>query len=351
MKHTLIYVLYDSIENSVFVGQVLIPLRAKLSASTYQQIIIISFEKKKYTQYEIERIIAPDNHLLCIILPQLPFLGTVTLYPAIYQLQALLKKLPPHAIIARGAVAGYICLKAHTPSTTSLTIQARGLLAAEYEFNHQTTNRLRKLLRKLRTHLFFTLEKKTYASEHNVIIEAVSPALAQYLMSTFNAQQKMIRIAHTDIPQHIDKEQIASWRSTTRKALDIASHAKVYCYNGSIKPWQCPDTVIDFFMRESQTNPAAFLLVITQNAQEFTQKLRKKGTPQQQYRVCSVPYQSIYQHLAAADIGLIFRKSHIVNWTSRPTKVLEYQAVGLPIIHNNTVEWICSLPNTIVVKV
>jgi hypothetical protein len=45
----------------------------------------------------------------------------------------------------------------------------------------------------------------------------------------------------------------------------------------------------------------------------------------------------IYHYLAAADIGIIFRKPHIINWISRPTKILEYQAVGLKIIHNNTV--------------
>jgi len=350
-KRTLIYVVYDGIENSVFASQVLAPLRAKLARGTYQQIILISFEKKKYTQHEIERIISPDGQLLCTILPRIPFAGIITLYPASYQLKALLKKQPTHAIIARGALAGYICLNARQPSTTSLTIQARGLLAAEYEFTHQTTNLIKKFFHKLRTQQFFTVEKKTYASSNTIIIEAVSAALAQYLTSTFNTRPAMLRRAQEDIPQPIYLQTIAAWKSSTRKALNIAPHAYVYCYNGSIKAWQCPDKVIDFFMQQLHTNSAAFLLVITQDTEKFTQQLQKKGTPHNKYYVCSVPYEAIYQYLAAADVGLIFREHHIVNWTSRPTKVLEYHAVGLPIIHNNTVEWICSLPNTTAVEI
>jgi len=48
----------------------------------------------------------------------------------------------------------------------------------------------------------------------------------------------------------------------------------------------------------------------------------------------------LYVYLAAADYGLLFRHKDIINWVSRPTKMLEYQAVGLKIIHNNTIEWL-----------
>jgi len=36
---------------------------------------------------------------------------------------------------------------------------------------------------------------------------------------------------------------------------------------------------------------------------------------------------------------MLFREQTIVNWTSRPTKLLEYQAVGLEVVHNNTVAY------------
>jgi hypothetical protein len=351
MKRTLIYVVYDGIENSVFASQVLAPLRAKLAAGTYQQIILISFEKKKYTSYEIEHIVKPNDQLQCIILKKTPFLGILTLYPAIYQLRALLKKQPSHAIIARSALAGYICLKARQPTTISLTIQARGLLAAEYEFTNRTTNPLPKIFHQFRAQQFFALEKKTYSPKNSITIEAVGPALAEYLFTTFNTKSTQLCLAHEDIPPHIDQQQIAEWKITTRTALGITPHAYVYCYNGSIKPWQCPDKIIDFFMQQLHTNPTVFLLVITQDAEEFTQYLQKKGTPHTNYYVCSVLYNSIYQYLAAADAGLVFRELHVVNWTSRPTKVLEYQAVGLHIIHNNTVAWMCNLPNTTAVEI
>jgi hypothetical protein len=56
--------------------------------------------------------------------------------------------------------------------------------------------------------------------------------------------------------------------------------------------------------------------------------------------VRNVPHGMIYRYLAACDIGLIFREPHLINWTSRPTKVLEYQAAGLEIVHNNTIDFL-----------
>ena len=64
------------------------------------------------------------------------------------------------------------------------------------------------------------------------------------------------------------------------------------------------------------------------------EKLLQQSLPQHHYKIISVDYTNIFRYLAACDAGIIFREDHILNWISRPTKVLEYYAVGLPIIHN-----------------
>ena len=45
----------------------------------------------------------------------------------------------------------------------------------------------------------------------------------------------------------------------------------------------------------------------------------------------------VIKYLCAADAGILLRKKDVVNWVARPTKILEYRAAGLKIIHNDTV--------------
>ena len=59
--------------------------------------------------------------------------------------------------------------------------------------------------------------------------------------------------------------------------------------------------------------------------------------PPSSYIIKSVQHRMIYNYLAGCDFGLMFREKNIINWTARPTKLLEYQATGIPVIHNNTI--------------
>ena len=58
------------------------------------------------------------------------------------------------------------------------------------------------------------------------------------------------------------------------------------------------------------------------------------------YHITTISHADIYRYLAAADAGIVLRESHPINWVSRPTKILEYQAAGLAIVHNNTIGYI-----------
>jgi len=87
------------------------------------------------------------------------------------------------------------------------------------------------------------------------------------------------------------------------------------------------------------------LLILTFDVDRFKNKL-KEILPINSYVVLNVAHEKIYEFLAAADYGIVFREKNIISWASRPVKAMEYQAVGLKIIHNNTVEWLVSLrPN------
>jgi len=341
MKQLHIFVIHDGIENSVFPGQVLQPLRNKLSRNPELKIILISFES---TQTPLENLNLPDR-LRLIILKKNIFLGRLSLYPAIWQLKKVFQKHRNFTVTARGPIAGYVCLKALKPCPArSLMVQARGLLEQEYAFAHpKTKNILKNLAHALRTLQYKNVEKKVYGKK-NIQIEAVSPALSTFLQNEFGAKSQQITIAQKDIPKKIQPAQIALWKKEIRKKLNIPTHSCTYCFNGSVKPWQCPQKVISFFKQKLAEKPNVFLLVLTQQKKEFEQLLNKNNISEKNYVVLTVTHKEIYKYLAACDIGLIFREPHVVNWVSRPTKILEYQAVGLEVIHNGTVQWITDTP-------
>lgn len=336
MKH--ITVIYDGIENSVFQSQVLEPLLQ----NTHSQQLLISFEKTSWPLTKIHNAI--PHHIDVIVLKKIPFLGAISLRYATWQLKNILTRHNNYTLQARGPLAGWICLHAATSACTSLTIQARGLLAEEYRYAHQTTVGLKKIIHTLRAHQLFNLEDTvyncTYTTAYPVIIEAVSPALKQYLIDYFYTPESLITIATQDIPAPIDRKIKLQWRHEVRAELNIPDNTHLYCYSGSAKPWQCPTETLEYFIQLLQKNSQSILLMLTQDTELFIHMLARTNISVTNYRILHVPHKKIYRYLAACDTGIILREHHVINWTSRPTKALEYEAAGLEIAHNQSIAWL-----------
>jgi hypothetical protein len=346
----LIFVVYDGILNSVFQSQVLMPLIKKVEKSEDLEVCIVSFEKQIPPLKTILSLC--DNEHIHIVAKKRPlFLGQFSLLLPIRQLSKFLKETPSTKIIARGPLAGYITInalkKTKQPAIDEIIIQARGLAAEEFKYTNslKKQNVLKKVFnparyKKLKNIEFEAYKKRNDAHLNNMKIEVVSPALKDYLIKTFDADENKITMAHEDIPHKIDKEKIKEWRKATREELEIPQDAIVYCYSGSARPWQCIDETIDYFKKAYKKNKNNFLLILSQDKEEIEDKLKKAKLPEHSYKILSVEPKNLYVYLAAADYGLLFRHKDIINWVSRPTKMLEYQAVGLKIIHNNTIEWL-----------
>jgi len=73
------------------------------------------------------------------------------------------------------------------------------------------------------------------------------------LIKSFGAKSEIIDIAQDDIPKNLDKNLISKWKIEIRNNLNITHESIVYCYNGSIKAWQCPQEVITFLSFASST--------------------------------------------------------------------------------------------------
>lgn len=353
MQAPLIAVIYDGMSNSVFESQVLQPL----INATYKEphrpdfaqgfdgqrsVWLISFESDVRVPVP-ERLVA--NGLHCVRYKKIPFIGGFSVRIAAYQLKKFLSRFEQYELLARGPLAGFICLRASDANRcTQITIQARGLLAEEYAYTHRhEKNKLNRLLQFCRKKQFYMLEKYVYGDAQRMTmpltIQAVSPALAQYLSATYGTPVDCMSIAEHDIPPMIVPAQRSNWRAAMRTQMGIAQDAQVYCYNGSVKPWQFPRGVLDFFEEKYKEDSTRVLVILTQDTKEFESLISVFKLPSHAYRIYTVPHARIYEYLAACDTGILFREDTIINWTSRPTKLLEYQAVGLDIAHNNTVAY------------
>ena len=177
----LIFVLYDGIANSVFVGQVLSPLIEQLHRNTHLHVTIVSFEFSPPPQSILDAlIIHPRLHIK--IESKFRFWGAWALWPCASRLKSFLGKFDRYVLMARGPFAGYICMQARTQMCTQLIIQSRGDAAEEYTFTHP-----KGIIAKLRSWQYKQLEKTVYAnSNQNFIIECVSHALKQFLIDEYH---------------------------------------------------------------------------------------------------------------------------------------------------------------------
>ncbi|MBD3231982.1 glycosyltransferase [Candidatus Dependentiae bacterium] len=353
MHKRIIFIVYDGIQNSVFTSQVLKPLQNLLNKDNKVEISIISFEK--ISKKNFINIIKQNNSLLkpqmankikFIILRKLPLITKTSLLFATYQLNKILKRTSFTKIIARGPLAGWIAiktLKKLKQTNMPITIQARGLCAQEYRFTFQDLKEslIKKIFRKITYKKLNTIEKEVYCiKRNNITFESVSPALKNYLITNFETNKNQIIIASQDIPEKIKTNKRKNFRKIIREKLNIPPDSFVYCYSGSAKPWQCIDKAIKYFSIKLKNNPNNFLLILSQDQKQIEKIIKQNKINTKNFHLINSKPKKLHQYLAACDAGLLFRDKDIINWVSRPTKMLEYQAAGLKIIHNNTVAWL-----------
>ena len=359
MRH-LVFVIYDGIQNSVFQSQVLQPLLKRLAEQPDLHITLVSFERASFSYETMSGIVPALDRFDVIIARRLPFVGRASLIDAVRRMHSILLMLSATECIARGPLAGYVVLKAfsvllrkarrlqqvlNADELPSVIIQARGLAAEEYRYTKTRgkANALNtiiswgfySMLRKVETLVYGG--KLLYAQAKPVAIETVSRALKMYLELHYGANPALTRVADYDVPTKLTHEERTAWRVEIRNKLGIASDAAVYCYSGSYKPWQCVEETRTHFMQVQENDPRAFLLVLSADQEIFAQKLRERGLALQRYFVTNAKPEELYHYLSAADFGYLLREADVINWVSRPTKLLEYQAAGLMVIHNNTI--------------
>jgi hypothetical protein len=340
MACNIIWLVYDGIAHSVFAGQVIAPAVQLCEHNPNYRVTIITFEKNIPSSLLIHKYNAKHPHLKLVVMRRIPFLGVLSLYFARYQLKKFLNNFESYELKARGPLAGWLAIHSSNRNQCShITIQARGLLAEEYRYRYgKTSNILAKVFHHWRHRSLEVIEQDVYNSGCD--IEAITSAMKDYLINSFNADSNRIFLAQEDIPPKIQPAQVAQWRISIRHELNIPFQASVYCFIGSIKVWQKPDMVIQYFKEQLAQDSTSMLLLLTEDIQLFTAKLIDYNVPLTHVRILSVAHDDIYKYLSVADKGLLFRDKHPLSFVARPVKAMEYQSVGLEIVHNGTVDWL-----------
>jgi len=349
MKKILIFVIYDGVLNPVFSGQVIQPILSKIMNDPDLHVYLVSFEKENLPKHIIDQYVPVHPNLSFIKFKRYPVLSKISLLHSVYLLRRFLKNISSYNIKARGPFAGWVSMySARKQNCESFAVQARALNAVEYDMLFKIENNFQKIFHNYRKKLFAKIEKEVYNPKkklNNFCIESITPALSDYLISHYCANNEFIKMASEDIPKQIAEEQKIKWRNEIRSFLKLSPTTHIYCYNGSAKPWQSLDLTIDFFKKKLQKNDDVFLLILTQDIYAFENIMSLKKIEPTYYKILNVKHKEIYKYLSACDTGLIFRKEHLANWVSRPIKALEYEAAGLNIVHNDTVKWLIDKSN------
>lgn len=341
----LIILLYDSVTNSVFESQVLTPYQQAVQSGIYATMTLITYEKQGFIQTAAyqklqEQLRAYNPAITCHVIERPVFLGIFSLWPLLAPLRTLLEQQHKHVLVARGPISGYLARYAANTTTAHIILQARGLLHAEYCMTTQHAPWWLKPVHAYRAYQYKKVEQHAYTTKTSILpttLETVSPALKAHIAATYKPAVPITLATH-DTPPHVPEAERLAQRTYYRKLLGIATHTPVYAYNGSLKTWQCPDMTFRFFKEQLTHNNTSVLLFISQDKHAAQQLGATYQLPRDAVIYIHVPHKEVVPLLCAADYGLLFREQHIVNWTSRPTKLLEYQSAGLQVIHNNSIE-------------
>ena len=120
-------------------------------------------------------------------------------------------------------------------------------------------------------------------------------------------------------------------RDATRRELGLEG-VPVLVYVGKLTGWYMDREMARFFAAAREVLPGLRFLVLTQH--DPGPILRELGELRREATVTSAPPEEVGRYLAAADLAISFIRPSFSKISSSPTKVGEYLAAGLPIVHS-----------------
>ncbi|MGB9588479.1 MAG: glycosyltransferase, partial [Armatimonadota bacterium] len=170
------------------------------------------------------------------------------------------------------------------------------------------------------------LERLCWTESDGVI--TVSERLMDYLRKRAGERRRVYAVVPcaSDVPE-LDYEQ----RQRVRREMDLTGKY-VFAYAGSYRHYQRIGRMLDVFSRVLHRRQDAFLLIMTNQIEEFERELVEHKTPRDCVRIMSLPRAEVPFVLQVADSGFLLRDHSPLNQLSSPTKFAEYLAAGVPVI-------------------
>lgn len=102
---------------------------------------------------------------------------------------------------------------------------------------------------------------------------------------------------------------------------------KIFCYVGSLSPWQCFRETVQIYKNIEDRVPNAKLKVLTFSVEEGERIIKESGI--KNYEIKCVPKEQVKAELQEATYGFIIREDNMVNRVATPTKISSYMSVGV----------------------
>ena len=326
-----VYLIYDSLMNSVFDSQVLTFLEFLLRQR--RQVQLISFERRTNTM-DLERkraIVADRLGRDVLLIERPPFVGRGFLRSLARRLAEALKAAfevtEPLILHSRGQIAAYIAIKAKCflpHRNVKVLADIRGVP----EEILCLTNPWRWFLDQIRYREAKRIEREVYVLTDGLC--CVSEALKNWIVSKFNVHHDRIPVVHCAVNNTLFRFDKGT-RERIRRELGLTNEL-VFVFSGSLTPWQAPERVLRFFAMVKSIHPKSHFLILTKDTVVAERLLRKYAKHETSVTYLSVDYSRVPDYLMAADIGLLLREDTLVNKVAFPTKYAEYLSCGLYVL-------------------
>jgi hypothetical protein len=318
----LIYV-SNPIESSVVESQVYKLLEYFNKTDYFNEVILIQISNNKKSYNLAKKILTKYNFKVEFIKGSI---GLLTKFNPIYfRLSAQLKSIISSnnfIIHVRTESLGFHVVNSLRKNNLPLNVlcDVRGLTIEELDYRLKNITGIRTLYPKLMKLTYRKLIK--FFNTNNISISAVSKELKKYLVQSGidNYIEVNPNIVSSDFSFNIEQ------RESVRKKLAISKEKILIVLSSSGSDiWQKDESVVSFFLKNDN-----FIILNLSKNKIINNKIIN----------LYLPFEEMPKYLSAADIGVVWREDHILNNCASPSKFSEFAAMGLYVIHNNTVDLI-----------
>jgi hypothetical protein len=324
MKIKRLVYISNPIESAVVESQVYALLQYYKYSNAFEKIILVQVCNNKVSYFRASTLLKKYDFEVIYVYGSISILLKIN--PFYFRLKKIIRGLiedDDFFIHARTELIGYyaLCALNSLKSPLNILIDVRGVYKEELEyrifkgdyksiFNHVII-------------MFFLYQRifKVF-NNYNISFSAVSQTLKVYLEN--NGLKAKIYVNSNIVSE--DFAFRAKDRIALRKELGISEDKLVVVLSTSGNDsWQFDKSVVNCFLNDDR-----FVVL----------NLSKEKIGDKKVINMYLPFHEMPRFLSASDIAIVWREKNLLNACASPSKFSEFAAMGLYVIHNNSVDLI-----------